>query len=541
MRKGLGKLQRSFTRDRQSWVALLLALIFLPSGCYVLASGLGLVPGDRDLDGLAGILTGLCLIGVGGGGVLAWVYSLRGRVRLFEDGLEVRRVPVLFDEIESVVGAVALRNRGVPYLAAMPGRLVLADGRELTMPNDLLDSFVLYERIKEAVHGRVRPVVARRIAQGRRVAFGPIRLSSEGLHAGKRTLPWEELHGFSYDSEAKPNQLGFLERGVAKPWKTVNLGEVPNTQLLIDICRECAAAAGHELPLFGPKADEIQLPPLPTFRTEPQSMAPARTAPIVVPRSRYTSCWSSSLEHGFSRIPLGLVCLGTLFALLFGGIALFIKGVPGNESHLIVPALCGLVAVAVGSLIPLFRVRSVVIDADGVAWTRFHWRTKRLWSDVIRYRYSDEVVKSQTTGISTRNARLVIRFRVGSLLYLGLQFRGFDALAREVIRAATSTLLPQARAKMASGVKFVTCQRTPLGAPGNAEWIHLSDIGVRIGGRECDWDEIERVWVGNGQLGWQFRNGWTHEVMIAATWNFDVLLELVRERIGSRCEAPSIL
>ncbi|MGL6094286.1 MAG: DUF6585 family protein [Fimbriiglobus sp.] len=536
----LGTYQCTFKRPAESLVVPFFALVFPVMGGHSVLEGLGLVAAFSKYPWYSNLFGGLLLIGCGVMMGWWWIHSLGGRVRLYEHGLKVNGVTVLFDEITAVVGAVAVRERGVPRLVGLPGRLILEGRRTVTISADLTDGYILFSRIHEAVHARLRPAIEAAVDRGERVPFGPIALSRDGLYKGDRVLPWDALGGFSFDLVETPNRLRFHDIFTAKPWAKVNLEKVPNGQLLLDLCREYARAEGFDPPAVGP--DDVELPPLPRVVSSRPTRPAKRTSsgPVVVPSS-HASSWAGSLGSGFMGIPALIVVIGGFLALLFTGVAIFREEVPGKEVRDIEVALGAWGVVGLGCLIPFARVGSVSIDADGIAWERCGWRTERAWGDVKSYQYSDVTMTDMTGGMSNRLVGLLLRFRGGRKLKLDLSFDGFDGLAQSTIRAVTVAMLQTARYEMAAGGVTFAAGFGDMAVGSTAPPVVLSSDGVRVGGRVRGWDEVERLWLGGGIIGWQFRDGTTHEAALEATPNYGVLVELVREQIGDRCEVPPII
>src|SRR5262249_20841429 len=131
---------------------------------------------------------------------------------------------------------------------------------------------------------------------------------------------------------------------------------------------------------------------------------------------------------------------------------------------------------------------------------------------------------SGRTGGRMAAARLVLVG--GQVVTLHLALSNYDARMDAVRRGVTAARLPAAQRELAEGeVKF-----GPLG---------LTPRGLNAGRKELGWEEIDRVWVGNGCVGWRSKRGQDASCPLQDIPNYDVLLALIRAQVGNRCEAPS--
>ena len=526
----LGKHQRTFTAVAETR-DVLLAVGFALGGLLGVAYWFGAFGRPTDFSNYPSLV--MFVVCAGFGLTLLWFHvdAGLGSVRLFTGGLEVgyarRRTAVAWDDIGAVTGAVPVRHRGTPAHVGGPLRLTLRDGRRVTVPGTVQDFAALADRVHEEVLARRLPAAERTLRGGETLRFGAITLGPDGFRVAGRVLPWPAFQGFSfpwrdYGFAAQPaNQLCLHADDPVTPWATVPLKDVPNAHLLVTLARTLGEAAGQAPEVMPLASPNLALPPRPP---DDVLLVPA------VPASRHTATWRSlATTADNSAVLLGL---GGLFFLLLG-LPLVMRGVQLDVNgviHLIL--LLGAAGICVAGLVIGFgRVQAVEVSAIGLAWTRWGRTTERAWKEVREF-YSSDVRFVQgpadpgRTGGRIAAVRLV--FDDGQTVTLNLALSDYDVLVDAIRRGVTAARLPAARRELAAGggVDFGLIRATPA--------------GLAAEGKVLAWDKIDRAWVGNGVLGWRSRKGHTREYLLQGTPNYDVLLALIRDNIGDRCEYPGL-
>jgi hypothetical protein len=143
---------------------------------------------------------------------------------------------------------------------------------------------------------------------------------------------------------------------------------------------------------------------------------------------------------------------------------------------------------------------------------------------------SDEQFVNGPGDASRQGARLTelrLIFQDGAVVRFNHSLSDYDGLVAAVQRGVTAALLPGARRQLSAG-------EVQFGA------IRLTTKGIAADGKVLPWDKTERVWVGNGHLGWRSERGQAREFPLKEIPNYGILLNLIRERIGERCEATGL-
>jgi hypothetical protein len=240
---GLGAFQRAYTAAPTVRKILLggglFLLVLLGAGTAVLANS-----NPADLPVGAAVLGGLALLF--GACVAFGVWRVRGEVRLFADGLAVKRGGeervCHWDDVEALTGMVATTNRfGVRCYVGGPLVLTRRDGRQITISDGLEDVVQLGEVVTSAVLKRLLPEARAALARGDTVAVGPLRLDRLGVAQGDGdALPWGEV-----DEVAVVDDLLVIRRaGVPAPWFQAKLEKTPNAVLALDLAGELQQQAG---------------------------------------------------------------------------------------------------------------------------------------------------------------------------------------------------------------------------------------------------------------------------------------------------------
>jgi hypothetical protein len=527
----LGKCQRTFTSAAESR-DLVIALMFLAVGGAGVPYWFGAFGPNTEFPHPVALV--LFLLSAAAGVVLLWIQvDIRLRsARLCAGGLEVRYAgrltAVTWDDIRAVTGAIPVRHNGVPAHIGGPMCLELADGRRVTVPSFVQNHDVLADRVHEEALSRLLPVAEQAIRRGEQLTFGPLAVDSAGIHSDGRVLPWTQFGGFSFPwrdfGRLAPNRICVHASDPINSWASVPAKAVPNAHLFVTLARAFGRAVGTDpgvLPLASPN---LALPQVPAGLGAP----PPNAAPVAQPSLHDSTWWSLTKIADSSVVLMGL---GGLFSVLLGPALLFGWAEAGlNQVILVVLFLAAAVTIIVGLIMGLNRTRGVEVSAKGLAWTRRGHRRRRRWEEVREVFCSDVQFVSGPGDASQQGARLTelrLVFRDRETVRFNHSLSNYDGLVTAVQRAVTAALLPTSRRELeAGGVEF---------GP-----IRLTAKGIAVAGKVLSWEKVERVWVGNGHVGWRSVRGHAKEFPLNEIPNYGVLLSLVRERIGDRCEAVGL-
>jgi hypothetical protein len=527
-----GKAQRTFDHAAEAR-DLVIALLFLAASAAGVPYWFGAFGPNTEFPHPLALI--LFILSAAFGAALLWIQiDIRLRsVRLYTGGIEVRfagrRTVVAWDDIRAVAGGIPVRHRGVPAHVGGPMRLELADGRRVTVPSFVRNFDVLADRVHEEVLARLLPAAERELRRGGRLRFGPLAVERAGVHFDGRVLPWERFGGFSFPwrgsglSTRAPDRICLHADDPVRPWASAPIQAVTNAHLLVALARAFGRAAGTDpevLPLASPN---LALPPDPPAARAPPAAAGA------APPSRHTASWRSLA--GMADNSVVLMGLGGFFFLLLCPASAFGWAQSGADRVVLAALTLAAAGVFVGGLVTgLSRPRSVEVSPAGLAWTRRGRRRARRWDEVRQVFCSDVQFVNGPGDASRRGARLTelrVVFRDGAAVRFNHSLSDYDGLVAGVQRAATAALLPAARRRLrAGGVDF--------------GGIRLTAKGIAAAGKVLPWEKVERVWVGNGHLGWRSERGQARQLPLKDVPNYGVLLSLIREQIGERCEETGI-
>ena len=542
----LGKPQRTFAgaADNTELFLALFLLVLGVGGVLDWFRPFGLNPQFASPVALVCFL--LC---IGGGGLLLWIQAEArlNSVRLYQHGLALRslgrQTAVAWDEVQAVTGAIPVRYNGAPAHVGGAMRLDLRDGRRVTVPGSVKDFPVLADRVHAEASARLLPGATQRLREGARLDFGPLSVDRAGLHLDERTLLWADFGGVSFpwrdygSLTLGPNRLCLHADDPATPWAAVPIQAVPNANLLLALSRERSGGAGGESASRGPL--KLTLPPDPARAAPDRDAAPDhRAASRRVTLSQREAPHNTVSQHDWSWGSLTGTADNSVMMMGLGGLGLliFCPALVGgwaegdmNRASLAV-LLLGAAGIFVAGLVTgLGRPRQVDVSPAGLGWTRFGRRHEQRWNEVEHLFYDDTTFFSgPNSGVAQRRlTELRVVFEDGTKVRFGHFLSEYDRLVAGVQAAVTAALTPAARRQMSSG-----------GAVFGP--IRLMADGIATGRKTLPWDQVERVWVGNGQLGLRSTQGHSKELALKEVPNYGVLLTLLRERLGSVCELPAL-
>jgi hypothetical protein len=180
-----------------------------------------------------GIGLGLVLLAAG---VSALVRARRTRglrVFVFPDGLarvQGRAAEVLrWDDVNRVRRVPGVRKGEFSVRSPYQVVLVRRDGREFEFNESLVGVKDLRALAEDHTLPHMLPPAVDAYRAGEAVGFGAVGLSREGIHHGKRTLPWDAFEG----AEATRGRLTVRATGARRPFCRVAIAEVPNPHVFL--------------------------------------------------------------------------------------------------------------------------------------------------------------------------------------------------------------------------------------------------------------------------------------------------------------------
>ena len=228
-RTGFGKLAVLWAFTAGAFVAGLGLVLFL---VYAAVFVLGQAHMHVATMGKLGIL-GLVLLSAGVRGVQRIRKTKGVRVFCFEDGLarvQGESVAVLRWEDVAIVQRASLTTseRG----KMQPARKLILTGRDgaaLELDDSLSDLRTLRELVEQHTLAYLFPPILDAYERGEAVSFGKLSVSREGVHSGRKTLPWSECE----DVEAAQGHLTIKAQGAWLSFCKVPLHELANVHILL--------------------------------------------------------------------------------------------------------------------------------------------------------------------------------------------------------------------------------------------------------------------------------------------------------------------
>jgi len=235
---------------------LALGLLFLLAAGVFIAAGLGSDPIDPR-----GIVIGVLILGAY---AALWVAMGRTTVTVFSEG--VRRSSVLgthellwsdiaeyrYQIIPIQAGGLLGGLVGLAVQAAVSATqgssgnslkltLVGQTRRDIRVTSNFQNAGQAIDMIVQEIHGRLKPELKRRLANGDEVAFGPLRLSLQGVSwKGKSPIPPAEI-GLVEISRRK---LRVRRQGKMLDSIGVATEKIPNVLLALELIQELRVNAG---------------------------------------------------------------------------------------------------------------------------------------------------------------------------------------------------------------------------------------------------------------------------------------------------------
>ena len=149
----------------------------------------------------------------------------------------LREVPLFRGGSDASLTALAARTSEVSFRA---GQTIVSQGQ---VGNGLFAGGVdkheaLGQALREQVSPRVWPGLLQRLGEGRRVAFGALGASREGLIKGRleggEVLPWSDIESTTLAN----GKLRIKRKGKLLAWENVALGKLRNPDILLSLIQQ---------------------------------------------------------------------------------------------------------------------------------------------------------------------------------------------------------------------------------------------------------------------------------------------------------------
>lgn len=214
---------------------------------FTLLFALGQIIGEASASPIGWFLA----IGSAFGGVLLVRHEwrrLRTSIEVHAEGLVVRRGNVLryckWSEVETIRYA-GVRTTVFFIPVGMEDSTTLTFGDESTLTVD--DSFRNFDEFASSAREQTLPFLLGRalldLRRGGEVAFGKLRLSTQGIHEGERFLRWQDCLGMTpYQGIVEIYTHNPKRPGKSKQWSAVSVAEIDNFAVLLAIVSQFTKA-----------------------------------------------------------------------------------------------------------------------------------------------------------------------------------------------------------------------------------------------------------------------------------------------------------
>jgi len=476
-----------------------------------------------------------------------WAYAVIYRVHISGTGITIFTGPfrkvIRWDKVVAVYGAVPMRERGVPINLGIC-RLQLDNGRRVRVPGTFKNFAILADVIHSTVLNRLWPEAVRTLRGGGELAFGPITLRAGGICGGGRFVPWRSFGGFWFPAgNFNAVEIRFYAAGEAKQWFSVPYSQLPNAHMMLTLARSFARAAGADACCMQTSRRRLSFPPVSVTTAVPapspklpngapksgsgpsrpagtRSVAAARIPePLLnLPKSRHAITWRSQLTKSYNTTWILTLFAGLCFAV-FALLAfiLLCKSRPiQTEIYCILIPAGGFALLAY--LIGRGSIMEINLSNDGMMLARRSITTRRAWSEIDKIYISEILIRGE------RRAECQLIFTDSRKMRLDTSLSGYDEFLRSVQQAISVVRLPEVRRTIASGdgVSF---------GP-----IRFTSRGIGIGRTRMTWEEMEKVYLGNGHLVVQLRSTQICQSPLRNIPNYSLLLNLINDHVGKKLE-----
>ncbi len=134
---------------------------------------------------------------------------------------------IRWSRIEKVMRK-AYRSDGITEYSITVHR---SDGATFLFPHDSLHIAGLGLYIEQRVAQWIAPAVIEQYEQGDTLTFGKLKVSRQGLHYNKSTMPWSEVYRANILS-ATTSSISIRQRGQQSDWQQISVNNTPNVYLL---------------------------------------------------------------------------------------------------------------------------------------------------------------------------------------------------------------------------------------------------------------------------------------------------------------------
>lgn len=157
---------------------------------------------------------------------------------LFVDGQDIQ--PFRWDAIEAMWQRLPEHN-DILGSASHVYRVRRKDGSTVIL-NDLFPHIeTLGERIRQEVTNCLLPLAIMSYTAGQTVAFGPLRVSDQGISNGRELLTWQQVQ----DIRLERNMIMVKKEDKVRRWPSIQVANVPNVFVFLALVHYILQHTGH--------------------------------------------------------------------------------------------------------------------------------------------------------------------------------------------------------------------------------------------------------------------------------------------------------
>jgi len=239
----LGELQETRTMSRRFvfsafllWLCTLVAFFYIG---HLLMTPAAIPLVQRRAATIVCAMCGLCSLIFG----YALVHHRGAHLHVFTDGLELhmagRRYRFRWDDVHFLTLKVTARTvNGIRAATVHEYTLHLADGRKVAIPSGLRDLEQLGQRLEREVYPRAASRAFERLRRNEAVAFGPCKISNQGLEMSGTMKTWKELEPITLSGGI----FTVRKRG-GQTWRIIPFSDVPNAPVFLQLTQSLRQAS----------------------------------------------------------------------------------------------------------------------------------------------------------------------------------------------------------------------------------------------------------------------------------------------------------
>lgn len=239
----LGELQETRILSRRFlfsafviWLGTLVAFFYI---LHLLYTPAAIAHDQRRAAAIVCALSGLCSL------IFGWMLAHhRGaRLRIFSEGLELqvpgRHYRFRWEQVDFLTLKVTARTvNGIRAATVHEYTLHLADGRKVSIPSGLQDLEQLGQRLEREIYPRAASRAFERLRRNESVAFGPCKISNQGLEMSGTLKNWKDLEPITLSGGI----FTVRKRG-GQTWRIVPFSDVPNAPVFLQLTQSLRQAS----------------------------------------------------------------------------------------------------------------------------------------------------------------------------------------------------------------------------------------------------------------------------------------------------------